>query len=194
MLVKPVNSTGTLSISDAPVTLGDIPKTIADSYGIANNFSGESILDSTSSDERTRLFYEYDWMNDDWDKQYLPPMTEYQINGFSWDPASWKPSYRVFTPSGVEYTPPIPYQPGTIIHFGTGEDAEQYLGSGWSYPGERLDMDRRSPFDSYSPDEHTPIRSDTHSPVLPIFGEEYTGPSATEYPGQWSSRCELHHF
>ena len=134
LLVKPINSTGTLSISDAPVTLGDIPKTIADSYGIANNFSGESLLNATGSDERTRLFYEYDWMNDDWDKQYLPPMTEYQINGFSWDSASWKPSYRVFTPNGVEYTPPVPYQPGTIIHFGTGEDAEQYLGSGWSYP------------------------------------------------------------
>ena len=134
LLVKPINATGPLSISNAPVTLGDIPRTIADSYGIANNFSGESLLNATGSDERTRMFYEYDWMNDDWDKQYLPPLTEYQIDGFSWDPASWKPSYRVFTQNGVEYTPPVPYQPGTIIHFGTGQDAEQYLGSGWSYP------------------------------------------------------------
>jgi len=134
LLVKPINATGGLSISDAPVTLGDIPKTIADSYGIANNFPGESLLNVTGSDERTRVFYAYDWLNDDWDKQYLPPMTEYQVNGFSWDPASWKPSYRVFTPHGVEYTPPVLYQPGTIIRFGTGEDAEQYLGSGWSYP------------------------------------------------------------
>ena len=74
------------------------------------------------------------WINDDWEKQYLPALTEYQINGFSWDPASWKPSYRAFTPSGVQYNPPIPYQPGTIIHFGTGKDTGHYLGSGWSYP------------------------------------------------------------
>ena len=134
ILVKPANSTGTLSTSDAPVSLGDIPKTIADSYGIANNFSGESILNANGSDERTRMFYDYDWINDDWEKQYLPALTEYQINGFSWDPVSWKPTYRVFTPGGVEFNPPVTYLPGTIIQFRSGEAIEQYLGSGWSVP------------------------------------------------------------
>ena len=184
LLVKPINATGALSISNAPVTLGDIPRTIADSYGIANNFSGESLLNATGSDERTRLFYEYDWMNDDWDKQYLPPLTEYQIDGFSWDPASWKPSYRVFTQNGVEYTPPVPYQPGTIIHFGTGQDAEQYLGSGWSYPEKGWIWTDAASSSIILPVNTPTIRPDTYAPVLPISGEEYTGPSATEYPGQ----------
>ena len=134
ILVKPFNSTGNLSISDAPVTLGDIPKTIADTYGIANNFSSESILDNNRSDERIRLFYYYHWTHDDWEAQYLPMLTEYQINGFSWDPASWKQTYRFFTASGVKYNPPITYQPGTMIHFGSDGDAGQYLGSGWSEP------------------------------------------------------------
>ena len=134
ILVKPVNAAGDLSISDAPVSLGDIPKTIADSYGIANTFPGESMLDTDLPPERTRVFYNYYWTRDNWNTEYLPTLTEYQINGFSWDPASWRPTYRFFTPGGVHYNPPLTYQPGTIIHFGTGGDAEQYLGSGWSEP------------------------------------------------------------
>ena len=132
ILVKPINSTGNLSISDAPVTLGDIPKTIADSYGIANNFSGESILAANIDDNRTRMYYNFYWTRDTGIIRYLPTLTEYQITGFSWDPDSWKPTYRLFTPTGIQYNPPITYEPGTIIHFGTGGEAEQYLGTGWS--------------------------------------------------------------
>jgi len=133
MLVKPINSTGHLSISDTPVALEDIPKTIADSYGIANNYSGESILDNNITSERIRLYYHYDWLHDYWNKQYLPTITEYQINGFSWDSVSWKPTYRIFTSSGMQYNLPT-YQPGTTIHFGIGGEAELYLGPGWSGP------------------------------------------------------------
>ena len=136
ILVKPINSTGNLSISDAPVTLADIPKTIADSYGIANNYSGESMLDNNITRERIRLFYHYDWTPDywKWDKEYLPALQEYQIQGFSWDSVSWKSTNRVFTPSGVQYNLPTAYYSGTTIHFGIGGEAEPYLGSGWSRP------------------------------------------------------------
>jgi len=134
ILIKPFNSTGNFSISDVPVASEDIPKTIADSVGIANNYPGESILYNNISNERMRSFYNYNWMNEDWDKQYLPTMTEYQINGFSWDAASWDTTYRTFTSHGVQYNPPPVYHFGDTIHFGFGGDAEPYLGLGWGGP------------------------------------------------------------
>lgn len=96
MLVKPFNSDGTLVISDAPVTLGDIPQTIVSELRLPGEFPGVSILSINESDERSRKYFHYDgWTSEYWDfnKAYLPPMTEYTINGHSWSLNSWEPMY-----------------------------------------------------------------------------------------------------
>ena len=154
MLVKPINSIGPLSISDTPVALEDIPKTIADSYGIANNYSGESILDNNNTSERIRLYYHYDWSHDYWDKQYLPPITEYQINGFSWDSVSWKQTYRIFTSSGMQYILPT-YQPGTNYSVWNRWRSRTVSWTRLEWARKRLYMDRWDPFESYSFNECT---------------------------------------
>jgi hypothetical protein len=141
ILVKPINSTGPLSISDAPVALADIPKTIAESQELANDYPGESLFDNNISRERIRLFYHYDGSNDIWNNQsvlavngYLPALKEYQINGFSWESGSWNPTYRTLTSRGVQYNLPPIYHSGTTIHFGLGGEVEPYLGIGWGGP------------------------------------------------------------
>jgi hypothetical protein len=134
MLGKPFNSAGPLKISDAPVTLGDIPKTVAEELKIKNNFHGSSIFSVHEIDSRLRYFYFYKWNNDNWSNQFLPPLREYSVSGFSWDSTSWEPTYRVYTSKGVEYIPPPLYAPGSIIHFGIGGNAEQCLTQGWSGP------------------------------------------------------------
>lgn len=143
MLVKPFNSTGPLKISNAPVSLGDIPKTVAEELKIRNNFSGSSIFSVNDSDLRVRTYHSYNsyiWDPEDQREDYLPPLKEYKISGFSWNISSWEPTFREYTSKGVKFVPPPTYTPGSIIHFGIGGNAEQYLGKditqGWSNPEE----------------------------------------------------------
>lgn len=139
MLVKPFNSDGDLVISDAPVTLGDIPQTIASELQLSNEFPGVSVLSLNESDERTRKFYHYVWSKEywDWSKAYLPPMTEYTINGHSWRPNSWKSTYRTYKAGEITTSNPIyEYRCGTIINFAKGGNAQPYQVFGWSYPEE----------------------------------------------------------
>jgi hypothetical protein len=138
-LVKPFHSNGDLVISDAPVTLGDIPQTIASELQLSNEFPGVSVLSLNESDERTRKFYHYVWSKEywDWSKAYLPPMTEYTINGHSWRPNSWKSTYRTYKAGEITTSNPIyEYRCGTIINFAKGGNAQPYQVFGWSYPEE----------------------------------------------------------
>lgn len=104
MLVKPFNSDGDLVISDAPVTLGDIPQTIASELQLSGRFSGVSILSLNESDERTRKFFHHVWSREYWNfsKAYLPPMTKYTINGHSWSLNSWEPTHLIYESGKVK--------------------------------------------------------------------------------------------
>ena len=104
VLVKPFGATGGLRISDAPVSLADIAKTILSELELDADVPGVSIFDIAESDARGRRFFDHSW--DAGDKQryepYLPPLKEYIVTGFSWLDASWQPTHRVFTSEGVK--------------------------------------------------------------------------------------------
>ncbi len=103
MLVKSFNSTGDLIISDAPVTLGDIPQTITSELELSSKFPGVSVLSLNESDERKRKYYHYARSEEyhDTDGRYLYPMTEYMVNGHSWILNSWEPTYHVYRPKEI---------------------------------------------------------------------------------------------
>ncbi|MBL7178420.1 MAG: sulfatase-like hydrolase/transferase, partial [Desulfobacteraceae bacterium] len=96
-LVKPFHSKGKLKISDAPVSLGDIAKTIASELNMEQDFPGRSVFDIREGENRNRRFLFYDF-EDDWNHKYLPAMQEYLISGFSWLAESWKAG-RQFKPN-----------------------------------------------------------------------------------------------
>ncbi|SAI87017.1 hypothetical protein MBBA_0129 [Methanoculleus bourgensis] len=102
ILMKPFNSRGSLSISDAPATLGDIPQTIVTELHLPNKFSGVSLLSLNESDERDRKFFYYTseafHQNTEYWRGYLPEMCEYSIKGHSWRLSSWCLTDRIYTP------------------------------------------------------------------------------------------------
>jgi len=135
MLVKPFYSTGSLAISDSPVSLGDIPKTIANELKINNTLPGSSIFSINETDSRIRIFYFYNpLLEEDYRSGYYFPLRELQVSGFSWNASSWEPTYREYTSEGLRYARPPIYTPNSIIHFGIGGNAAQYLTWGWSLP------------------------------------------------------------
>lgn len=136
IMFKPFSSTGELEISDAPVSLKDIPKTISDLMNIEHDFPGYNILNIGESEIRERRYLYYDWTEEyhDWSKEYLPPMYEYVVTGHSWLDSSWKPTNRSFTAEGIKDATPEPYIWGDSIFFNKEGNAEQYYGGGWGSP------------------------------------------------------------
>jgi hypothetical protein len=91
LMAKNINqSSDTLQISDAPVSLADIPKTIADVLAIDNEFPGYSLFVEIPGD-RDRVWYYYEWTHSSWGEDYLPIMYEISIQG----PANDRTSYQL---------------------------------------------------------------------------------------------------
>jgi hypothetical protein len=93
-LVKKFNSKGQMTVSDAPVSLSDIPKTIFSELGLKGDFTGESIFNLEESGFRERRFLYYEWEHSYWFKDYLPPMEEFIVSGHVWSSESWRSTGR----------------------------------------------------------------------------------------------------
>ena len=134
LLHKPVNSNGKLITSDVPLELTDLScllglrshDTICSDFSIAK-----------SGGLRERTFYYYEWGQEYWGTEFLPPMTEYCISG----PANSSESYSlgkfIFTSKGAEkISSPsyAPYTPGKEILFSSASkgEADPYIRGGWS--------------------------------------------------------------
>jgi len=95
-LVKPFMSTGKLRISDAPVSLSDVAKTIVSELGLEGDIPGTSIFDIEPSEVRERRYLFHIWESGGWSWVYLPPMREYVVKGPSWRDESWHLTNRLF--------------------------------------------------------------------------------------------------
>lgn len=98
ILLKPFNSRGAMTISDAPVSLSDIPKTIFSELGLKGDFIGISMLEVKEYDVRERRYLIYNSVPSSADKGYFPPLEEYIVSGFSWFDKSWYKTGRLFSP------------------------------------------------------------------------------------------------
>lgn len=78
-----------MRISDTPVTLGDIPRTIAEETGISVEYPGRSIFDDIPQN-RTRNYFFHTWEHQYWSRDYLPALYEFEVNGLGRDSSSWK--------------------------------------------------------------------------------------------------------
>ena len=134
MLIKPPHAAGPMAVSDAPVCSGDLPKTIADLIGLDGEFPGQSMFRISPTASRKRLFRHYMLTQEtSVESNFLPPMSEYEIDGFAWSPASWRPTWRTFD-GAIATQPPAPYALGTPIQFTHDGNAGSFTGDGWGTP------------------------------------------------------------
>ena len=102
VLMKPFNSEGELAVSDAPVALGDIPRTIVSELQLPDTFHGQSILSVSESDLRERKFFRYlpseEGQRYYHNKDFLSPLGEYSIIGHSWLITSWRATANIYEP------------------------------------------------------------------------------------------------
>ncbi len=94
ILVKRMRATGELRISDAPVTLGDIPQTVVEELGLEAGFPGKSMFGMEDNEERERIYRAF--VGPQEDVEYLAPLYEYAVDGFSWDDTSWRETGNIY--------------------------------------------------------------------------------------------------
>lgn len=92
MLVKPLGARGHLKFSAAPVSIGDVPATIADAFGLDGQFPGIPMfrLDETTVREREYLWYRIK-SGEPFERtlQALPMVMRFRIRGDLFDREDW---------------------------------------------------------------------------------------------------------
>ena len=94
LLVKNFNARGAMQVTDQPVALCDVPSSIYDALGLANDTECMSVF-STEGTRPPRLHYRYPnyqqqkkMTREEWHQLNFTP---YVVNGHSWWPESWQP-------------------------------------------------------------------------------------------------------
>ena len=146
-LVKKFNGKGPMNISDAPVSLSDIPMTIFTELGIKGDHSGEYIFNLKESDSRERNYWHYDWETpgfDDWSKDYLPPIREYTVSGLVRSADNWRKTGQDYYYAGFN-RPLLEWDSGGFYTLeGTGENNWRWCSSqGTLIINNNLSQDRR---------------------------------------------------
>lgn len=133
ILIKPAKLRGRLEVSDAPVSLGDLARTIADHIDLEANFPGENMFQVEAEQQRTRRYLHYQFRG--WHGDYLPSMTEYLVDGFSWSAGSWHATGRVLaSPVVRNEARSATLSIGREVRFMPDSPYTNFLLKGWSPP------------------------------------------------------------
>jgi hypothetical protein len=129
VLVKPPGANGGLKTSETPVSLLDIPATVADLLEKDNPFPGVSMYDSDRSAASERVYYRSTMhRNDAAAKDRFDNFSSYTITGSIYDVTAWSDEILTQAPvtgAGGEYTW------GTALSFGATGTFEPFQNGGW---------------------------------------------------------------
>jgi len=89
VLIKPPAARGPLAFSAKPVTIGDIPATIAAAFGLDNSYTGVQMFTDEPAADRERHYYSYESASKTHSLQALPDMRRYRIRGDVFDERDW---------------------------------------------------------------------------------------------------------
>jgi arylsulfatase A-like enzyme len=90
LLVKPPGETAGFRVSEAQVSLTDVPATLGAALGFDMGFGGRAVFDVNPVEVRERRFFYHEWGADDWKKSYFPRLDEFIVNGSVFDRNSWR--------------------------------------------------------------------------------------------------------
>lgn len=128
VLAKPPGANGPLRVSPAPVELADVAATVARVMDLegAEAVPGRSLFDEDPDPGRRRLHRHYRFAG--WGQDYIVPMTEWVVAGFSWDPRSWSRTDRNLNRNAVASVE------GDMVLLGLEGNLDDFAHAGWSAP------------------------------------------------------------
>ncbi|MFZ4520887.1 MAG: sulfatase-like hydrolase/transferase [Bacteroidales bacterium] len=177
LLYKPAISKGNLIVNDLPLETTDLSCIL----GLENNNNDCSgFIQAKSGENRRRTFYFYEWVDEDYQREYLPDMNEYVIEGHAYARASYQQGGSFPTPRHKkEMEARSLYTVLKEISFSAegNKKAEDYLIFGWSYPedGHRWSDGQMAVM---SVDLGKPPENDL---MLRLWGDGYYDPRKNEF-------------
>jgi hypothetical protein len=205
LLIKPFGRRGKFEVSDRQATLSDLPVTVFKALGI--DFTGpdpgafDLLEEGSVNRNRRRFYYSYDWWKDEeqWDKEYLPDITEFRIQGDSWDVDNWSRTGQLYTQQGIKFTRLVLKDDITLTFnrrqiFGKHSIRRKYLRDGWGRLGVRsaLPNARKSSlnFRLQSITEHVTLVLEI-SPVEPSKPQRVIASAKGRKIAQWTISREM---
>jgi arylsulfatase A-like enzyme len=90
LLVKPPQDTQAFRVSEAQVSLTDIPATLDAALGLDADFGGRPVFEVDPAETRERRFLFHEWGADDWRKRFFRRLDEFIVTGSVTDRNSWR--------------------------------------------------------------------------------------------------------
>jgi hypothetical protein len=125
IMIKPPYASGPLVISRAPVSLADIPDTIAGTLGFDAHFGGRDMFTVGEDEDRERTFRYYKWRHRNWQADYFQHIDEFTVSGDPLDATSWELVGSLFPPGES-----LAVEKSREIDFGT-PAADRFKLAGW---------------------------------------------------------------
>ncbi|MEM9182076.1 MAG: sulfatase-like hydrolase/transferase [Pseudomonadota bacterium] len=130
MLVKRAGDSGPLVESTAPITLTDLPATLAAELNLPPSFPGPSMFDLDPEATRERMYYySYVHRNDAAAKDFFDFYESYVVRGNVYEESSWS---RGQSAAASALEDRLPYRWGEAIRFGQLGNSKPYQVKGWS--------------------------------------------------------------
>ncbi len=133
LLAKPAGADGEpLRVSDAPVSLTDVPRSVLEGLGLEAAGGGESIFSMKPDRRRRRTFHVYYYHDDDWSRDFLKKIDVYAVTGHSWRSRSWRRENELLPPRArTKMDDACRYTPGTVLGFAADGNSAPHRGDGW---------------------------------------------------------------
>jgi hypothetical protein len=129
VLVKPLHATGPFHISQAPVSLADIPATVTNLLEMGERFPGRSMY-AVEEKDRPREFYRSTVRrNEAMVKDRFEDFSRFTVSGNIYDLAAWSEEVLLPPPGGGEAGQ---YDWGSEIIFGDKGNSKPFQKGGWA--------------------------------------------------------------
>jgi hypothetical protein len=128
-LHKPSGANSALKDSNRPLHLSDVVCILSNND---DAFNCDAYRLSAVSMARKRHFFYYIWTDNSWNKQYMPPMAEFELNGDARDGLAWTNLHLSYAQGAVKSTAIIAdYQLNQTLNFTSNGLIAPYLKGGW---------------------------------------------------------------
>jgi hypothetical protein len=98
LLIKPPQDKGRFRISEAQVSLTEIPATISSILPLDEKFVGRSVFEVDPDEKPERRYLYHAWGRTDWQKTYFSRLDEFVVKGSVFDRNSWRLDCTHFPP------------------------------------------------------------------------------------------------
>lgn len=121
MLIKPIGSTGALTVSGMRVHIGDLAAAVCSQVDACNGRLRNTWLSRAT--ERDRLYLHYTWKTEYWNEPKIKGVAEYVIDGPVWALNSW-----------FRHRPPLIKKDAEIVFASSHAENVIHLDWGWAKP------------------------------------------------------------